>query len=169
MCTFVSINVSSSHDKMSIHVCIYIYIEKGREERAWEWERKRMRARMSGGDTQLNIEHHGTIICCSSCSSSDSSSSSNDSSNSSSDSSSSSINTFCVTCQHSILNVRGRKYSGCWCPVSLRRQGIRTHCIDYVESVSYCLIWGSISTTRVKSVWRTDINCRHIFVLLWKF
>ena len=64
-----------------------------------------------------------------------------------------------------IDSVQHSKYRGCWCPGALRRQGINTHVIDYIEYVGPCLTRGMISTTWVKSVWRNDIKCKYMFML----
>ena len=73
-----------------------------------------------------------------------------------------------LTCREQIVPVQHRKYHGCWCPGSLRRQDISTHDIGYVEYMWSCLTSGGISTTCAMSVWRNDINCKCIFMYLWK-
>ena len=54
--------------------------------------------------------------------------------------------------------VQHSEYHGCWCPVSLCRQVIRSHAIRFVEEVGFCLTWGRISTTCVMSVWSNDLT-----------
>ena len=43
---------------------------------------------------------------------------------------------------------------GCWCPVSLSRQAISSHVIDYIGKTEYYLPWGWILTTYIISVSR---------------
>ena len=50
-------------------------------------------------------------------------------------------------------------------PGSLRRQGINSHDIDYIEYVGPFLTWGSILSTCIKSIWRNDIKSKYMFML----
>ena len=47
---------------------------------------------------------------------------------------------------------------------SLRRQGISSHDIDYVEFVGPGLAWGRILSTCVISTWSNDIKCKYMFM-----
>ena len=62
----------------------------------------------------------------------------------------------------------GHTYHGCWRPGSLRRRGISTRSVDYVDYASSCLTCGRISNTCVMSVWRKDTNCRYNTMLPMK-
>ena len=62
------------------------------------------------------------------------------------------------------LNVRGPSYHGLTRSISLRRQNISSHDIDYVEYVGSCLTWGRILSTCVISMWSNDIKCKYMFM-----
>ena len=67
-----------------------------------------------------------------------------------------------------VTSVKLGQYHGCWCPGSLCHQNISSHDIDYVEYVGPSPSWGSELSTCVKSMWRNDIKCKHIFMFLQK-
>ena len=50
--------------------------------------------------------------------------------------------------------------------VSLRRQDISSHDIDYVEHVGPGLTWGRILSTCVISMWSNDTKCNYMFIFL---
>ena len=58
------------------------------------------------------------------------------------------------------------QYHGCWCPGDVRSQDISSHDIDYIEYVPVgpSLIWGSVLSTCVKSMWSNDIKCKYMFM-----
>ena len=68
---------------------------------------------------------------------------------------------------HPTINVRGPSYLGLTRSVSLRRQDISSHDIDYIEYVGRYLIWGRILSTCVISMWRNDIKYKYMYSL-WK-
>ena len=41
---------------------------------------------------------------------------------------------------------------------------INSHDIDYIGYVGPSLTWGSVLSTRVKSMWRNDIKCKYMFM-----
>ena len=51
---------------------------------------------------------------------------------------------------------------------SLRRQDMNSHDIDYVEYESPGLTWGRILSTCVISMWSNNIECKYMFMPLWK-
>ena len=53
--------------------------------------------------------------------------------------------------------------------LSLRRQDISNHDIDYVKYVDPCLTRGRVSTTCVMSMWRNDIKCKYMYASSEKF
>ena len=46
----------------------------------------------------------------------------------------------------------------------LRRQGINSHDIDYVEYVGPGLTWGRVLNTCVIPMWSNDIECEYMFM-----
>ena len=60
--------------------------------------------------------------------------------------------------------MRGPSYLGLTRSISLRRQYISSHDIDYIEYVGPSLTWGSVISTCVKSMWRNDIKCKYMFM-----
>ena len=49
--------------------------------------------------------------------------------------------------------------------ISLRRQDISSHDIDYIEYVDPSLTWGRILNTCVISTWRKYIKCKYMFMI----
>ena len=67
-----------------------------------------------------------------------------------------------LTCGDRIILVQQSQYHGCWCPGSLRRHDIGAHDIAYVlHQVDFIYLCHN-------SVWRNDINCKYMFMLLLK-
>ena len=60
--------------------------------------------------------------------------------------------------------MRGPIYLGLTRSISLRRQVISSHDIDYVEYVVPGLTWGRILGTCVISMWSNGIKCKYMFM-----
>ena len=73
-----------------------------------------------------------------------------------------------LTCTDQIIPVQPSQYHRCWCPGSFSRSSAAMILTMYNKWVGSCLIWGRISTTCVKSVWKNDMNYRYIFMFLMK-
>ena len=59
--------------------------------------------------------------------------------------------------------MQGPSYLGLTRSISLRRQDIRSHDIDYVDYVGAGLTWGRILSTCVISMWSNDKKCKYMF------
>ena len=66
-----------------------------------------------------------------------------------------------------INSVQHSKYHSCWCPGSLRRQGNRTHNIDYIKLVSCCLTWGRIFNYLCHVNMEIWHKCKSMFSSIW--
>ena len=67
-------------------------------------------------------------------------------------------------CGDRVNSVYLGQYHGCWCPGSLRRRHFSSHDIDYIEYLGPSLIWGSVLSTCVKSMWSNDIKCKYMIM-----
>ena len=67
-----------------------------------------------------------------------------------------------LTCGDRVISVSLGQYHGCWCPGSLRRQGISSNDIDCIEYVGPSLTWERISGTCVMSMWSNDTKCKYM-------